>query len=145
MPCALCHVPCALCLVPCAYLLFLTRQYTDIPLTTKIMRKHTVAMMPTSTAAAEQSQSEKSEKQQNPLRKHLKVWKWLVVYHVPVTVRSWCTVWLCPVTVFSAVQVYVPLSEFLPDWMTYTASCTVVGFPWNIQVNFAGGTEALEQ
>ena len=65
--------------------------------------------------------------------------------HIPTTVSSWVTVRVCPVTAFTAVQVYVPLSETVMEGRTYTASWKLVGFPLNSHVKVADGTDAVEQ
>lgn len=65
--------------------------------------------------------------------------------HIPTTVSSWVTVRVCPVTAFTAVQVYVPLSETVMDGRTYTASWKLVGFLLKSHVKVADGTDVVEQ
>ncbi len=149
-----------------AYLFLLIRVYTIVPLTAARIRQHPAVMMITLPAAAEQSQSEKSEEKKNTQedpkciscfssKAHSSNTCLIGVYiflchfscfcHIPITINSWFTVRLCPVTVFAAVQVYVPPSELLMDGMMYTASSKMVGFPLKSQVNFADGTDIVEQ
>lgn len=136
------------------HLLLLIKQYTIVPFTAAIMRQHPAVIIIALPAAAEQSQSVKSGKKTT--HKIFKITNISLVYlfpfcvsffsfHLPTTVNSWFTVWLCPVAVFTALQLYVPLSELRLDCMMYTASWPLVGFSLKSQVNCADGTHIAVQ